>query len=111
MNQRRFWVYILANERRTVLYTGITNSLELRVGQHRNGFGSQFAHRYNATRLVYAAEFIDVREAIAFEKQLKATSRRRKVRLIEEANPEWLDFLAEEREPRAGSGAEPKSGR
>jgi putative endonuclease len=100
MTQRHFWVYILANERRTVLYTGITNSLERRVFQHRNGFGSRFAHQYNAKRLVYAEEFTDVREAIAREKQLKATSRRRKVRLIQEANPEWQDFLAEEKEPR-----------
>jgi putative endonuclease len=99
MSQRNYWVYILANERRTVLYTGITNSLQARVWQHRNGFGSRFAHQYNATRLVHAEEFSDVREAIAREKQLKATSRRRKERLIEATNPEWCDYMAEERLP------------
>ncbi|MEA2722454.1 MAG: catalytic domain [Gemmatimonadales bacterium] len=36
---RQYYVYIMTNPRRTVLYTGITNNLLKRVWQHRNGEG------------------------------------------------------------------------
>lgn len=33
-----FYVYILTNKNRTVLYTGVTNNLKLRLHQHENKF-------------------------------------------------------------------------
>ena len=46
-----YWVYILTNiPRRTVLYIGVTNSLEVRLAQHRRGEVRGFAWRTTLSR-------------------------------------------------------------
>jgi putative endonuclease len=52
----RYFVYILTNDRQTVLYTGVTDDLARRIAEHRAGFSSftsSFTSRYNAYKLVY----------------------------------------------------------
>jgi putative endonuclease len=87
----RYFVYILTNDRNTVLYTGVTNSLARRIGEHRAGLSS-FTRRYNVHKLVYFEEFQDINDAIAREKQIKGGSRRKKVALIYSMNPDWRDL-------------------
>jgi putative endonuclease len=94
MARRTYWVYILASQREGTLYTGVTNSLERRIWQHRQGTVGGFTAKYGIGRLVYFEPFSDVNNAIAREKQLKAGSRKKKVALIEKENPEWLDLAA-----------------
>lgn len=89
----RFFVYILTNERHTVLYTGVTNDLLRRVGEHRARIIPGFTSRYNAEMLVYFEETSDVSAAIAREKQIKGGSRRRKVALVDSINPDWRDLF------------------
>jgi putative endonuclease len=89
---RQFYVYIMTNTRRTVLYTGMTNDLVRRVWQHRNGEGGKFTTKYHCFELVLYEIFEDPCNAIAREKQIKAGSRESKVKLIESANPEWRDL-------------------
>jgi putative endonuclease len=76
----------------------VTNDLETRVRQHRNGKADSFTARYRIHRLVYFEEFGDIREAIKREKQIKHWVRAQRVALIEAANPTWRD-LAGERMP------------
>ncbi len=90
---RRYHVYIMASQSRTI-YVGVTNDLARRMFEHRAKMAPGFTSKYNVTRLVYAEEFDDVRDAIAREKQLKGWRRERKTALIESVNPEW-DDLAE----------------
>ncbi|MFL5759877.1 MAG: GIY-YIG nuclease family protein [Thermomicrobiales bacterium] len=90
-NERDFYVYIMASKSR-VLYIGVTNNLEVRVWQHWLPQETSFTSRYNVHRLVYCESFPDPREAIAREKELKGWVRRRKVALIEAANPGWQDL-------------------
>jgi putative endonuclease len=90
--ERQYFVYILSNQRRTVLYTGITNNLLRRVWEHHHGYGSKFARKYHCFRLVCYEIFRDPSNAIRREKQIKAGSRERKIRLIERMNPEWRDL-------------------
>jgi putative endonuclease len=90
-----YCIYITANERRTVLYTGVTSALKQRVWQHKQKLGQGFTSMTNATRLVYYETCSDVLGAIAREKQIKAGSRRRKIELIEGMNPEWRDLYEE----------------
>jgi predicted GIY-YIG superfamily endonuclease len=53
-----YWLYILTNlPRRTVLYIGVTNSLEVRLHQHRAGEVRGFAWRNNTFALVYYEHF------------------------------------------------------
>jgi len=84
-------LYIATNLSRT-LYIGVTNDLERRVWEHKQKVGSGFAARYNVTQLAYYEEFVDIRDAIAREKQLKRWRREKKVWLIERENPEWRDL-------------------
>ena len=88
----QYWVYIITNIGNTVLYTGITNDLRRRILEHRNKTGSDFANRYNVTKLVYYESFDNVWDAIAAEKKIKAGSRGKKIQLIEIVNPKWKDL-------------------
>ena len=87
-----YYVYILSNKYRNVLYTGVTNDLIRRVYEHRNHLiKDSFTARYNVTRLVYFETTEDVRSAIEREKQIKSWPRARKDALVETQNPTWED--------------------
>lgn len=86
------WVYILASKKNDTLYVGVTNSLSRRVFDHREGQGSEFAHRYGALRLVHAEQFDRPDDAIAHEKRIKHLRRSWKIELIERSNPDWNDI-------------------
>jgi putative endonuclease len=88
---RQHYVYIMANPRRTVLYTGVTNDLVKRVWQHRNDHRG-FTGRYHCTQLVFYEIYRDPYNAITREKQIKAGPRHRKEELIGGMNPEWRDL-------------------
>ena len=89
-SERTYFVYIMTNRSRT-LYTGITNHMQRRVQQHKDGLG-EFTSRYKLDRLVYFERFNDVRNAIAREKQIKGWTRARKIALIVSVNPTWRDL-------------------
>ena len=88
---KSYYVYIMTNPSKT-LYTGVTNSLERRVQEHKLGEGSQFAAKYKVDRLAYFERFDDIRRAIAREKQIKGLLRIKKVALIVSVNPAWKDL-------------------
>jgi putative endonuclease len=92
MRNHDYWVYILTNRHCTTLYIGITNNITRRLYQHRYGELDGFAKRYHLTRLVWLEHFRDVNDAIACEKKLKDWRSSRKIALIEEMNPRWLDL-------------------
>ncbi len=87
-----FYIYILTNKNRTVLYTGVTNNLKLRLQQHEEKLNpNNFTARYNTHFLIYYEKFTWIQLAIAREKQIKNLSRERKLNLIKEINPD-LEF-------------------
>lgn len=88
---KEYYVYIMSNKRST-LYTGVTNDLEQRVYQHQNKQIEGFTKRYNITQLVYFESSNDVTAAIAREKQIKGLLRSKKIELIKRMNPEWKDL-------------------
>lgn len=88
---RRYYVYIMTNKTMT-LYTGMTNSLERRVSEHKSHFIPGFTCRYKISKLVYCEEFNDVRNAIAREKQIKGWTRQKKINLVISTNPGWKDI-------------------
>ncbi len=89
-----YWVYIMASDHRT-LYTGVTNDLERRLFEHREGLTKGFTKKYNVHRLVYFEEADHPMTAIVREKQIKGWDRAKRVALIEERNPEWKDLSDE----------------
>ncbi len=94
MSTGRYYVYILTNAIRTVLYVGVTNDLLRRVWQHRNKALPGFTSRYKVNRLIHFEAFHDIRDAIGREKQIKGWSRAKKVGLIVQQNPQWNDLSA-----------------
>ena len=85
-------VYITTTKNNTVLYTGVTSYLTKRIYQHKTKFYKGFTSRYNCDKLVFYQEFNTITEAIAYEKKIKAGSRAKKEKLINEMNPEWKDL-------------------
>jgi putative endonuclease len=86
------YVYIMANRRDGIVYTGVTTDLPRRCFEHREGLLEGFTRRYGLKRLVYYEIFDDVRTAIQKEKNMKHWPRAWKVRLIHGFNPEWSDL-------------------
>jgi putative endonuclease len=85
-------IYILASQRNGTLYVGVTSNLVKRVWEHKNDQMDGFSHRYGVHMLVYY-EILDTMDAaITREKQIKAGSRAKKLRLIESMNPDWNDL-------------------
>jgi putative endonuclease len=89
---KAFYVYMMTNRGRVVLYTGITNSLMRRVSQHDNGEIEGFTKTYKVNRLVYYERFNDPRDAIAREKEIKGWRREKKNELVGTMNPKWADL-------------------
>ena len=78
--------------RSKTLYVGVTNNLEKRVWQHKNGVFEGFTSKYKLDRLVCYEEYSDIRNAITREKQIKGWLRIKKLQLIVSMNPEWRDL-------------------
>lgn len=92
MEERVYFAYMLASRSRT-LYIGVTGNLRLRVYQHKRKLHPDgFAASYNCDRLVWFERFFDPDYAIVREKQLKGWRRSKKVALIEQDNPTWVDL-------------------
>jgi putative endonuclease len=89
------YVYILTNKTGSVLYTGVTSDLKARVWQHKRQLIDGFTKRYKVTRLVYYEISDEAMAAFEREKSIKGGSRRRKLDLINSANPTWRDLYAE----------------
>jgi putative endonuclease len=88
--QRLYFIYILTNASKTVLYTGVTNNLPQRLTEHYLGSGKKaFTHKYKCYYLVYfeSTKYIDI--AIKREKEIKGWIRKKKEELIATMNPEW----------------------
>ncbi len=85
-----YWVYILANKVRNLLYIGVTNDLKRRTWEHENELLDGYTARYRIHDLVYYERFDSIKTAIAREKQLKGWSQAKKTALIEQFNPRWI---------------------
>ncbi len=94
MPQPHYYGYLLCNELRTVLYTGVTNDLEQRIMEHytHQGQHTAFTAKYRVYYLLYYEAYHYINDAIAREKEIKGWRREKKLALIATTNPE-LDFL------------------
>jgi len=88
---KEYFVYIMANRSKTI-YTGVTNDLERRVSEHKQGQIKGFTSRYNIKKLVYFESGFDIYAALSREKEIKGWLRKKKTALIESINPQWKDL-------------------
>jgi putative endonuclease len=91
----RFFVYILANRPRGVLYIGVTNDLVQRLAEHKGKLIPGFTRTYGVTMLVYYEEYSSILEARAREATLKRWRRAWKMKLVDEFNSDWRDLSEE----------------
>jgi len=89
---KQFYVYLLTNWNNKILYTGVTNSLERRIHEHKNKLIDGFTKKYNLNKLVYFETTPNIEAAILREKEIKGWRREKKNILINSQNPEWLDL-------------------
>ena len=92
---RTFYVYMMTNRSRVGLYTGVTNSLEVRFWFHARALRKSFTRRYKVDRLVYYEEYDNPSDAIAREKEIKKWRREKKNALVRTLNPTWDDLRSQ----------------
>jgi putative endonuclease len=90
-----FFVYILTNRPRGVLYVGVTGDLARRITVHKDKLAPGFSERYGLAHLVHYEEYPSIVSARAREQSLKRWRRAWKIALVEEANPDWRDLSNE----------------
>jgi putative endonuclease len=97
MKQHNYFVYIVTNHTKSVLYTGVTNDIARRLYEHFENRGDikTFAGRFHCYNLIYYERFQFIEHAIAREKEIKGWVRKKKVNLISTENPGW-NFLNDE---------------
>src|SRR3989339_887269 len=94
--KKTYYVYIISNVYDSVLYIGVTNNLERRMWEHKNGFiKNSFSEKYCLKKLLYYEDYNDINQAIQREKYLKNWRRAWKFGLIKKLNPEFKDLSAE----------------
>jgi proteasome lid subunit RPN8/RPN11/predicted GIY-YIG superfamily endonuclease len=99
-----FWAYML-HCRGGVFYTGHTDDLEHRVGDHKSGLIKGFTSDLLPVELVWSQEFVTRYEALTAERQIKGWSRKKKLALIRG------DWDAISRLAKGKSGPSTSSGR
>ena len=91
---KSWFVYILTNYSNSVLYTGITNNLNRRISEHKEGLiKDSFTSRYKLYKLLWFEEFPSPNEAIQVEKRVKDFRRDKKINLIKLKNPNFQDLF------------------
>ena len=93
LTAKDYWVYIMANEARGVLYTGMTSDLVGRMIEHRERLLDGFTKRYKVVRLVYFERHDAAAFAARREQAIKRWRRDWKIELIEKGNPTWRDLF------------------
>ena len=96
-NQHQYYIYIVTNPERTVLYTGVTNNLSQRLVEHwtNRGQPKTFAGKYYCYNLIYYEEFSYIYNAIAREKEIKGWRKQKKFDLIKAKNPDFFFLNAQ----------------
>src|SRR5439155_25241057 len=89
------FVYILASEAWGTLYVGVTNDIERRVFEHKQGIVEGFTQNYGVKMLVYYEEHASITEAIHRDKRLKKWPRAWKVNLSRTDNPDWQELASD----------------
>ena len=84
---------MMQSENGRALYTGVTNDLDRRVREHKDGSGSVFTAKYKCHKLVYYEDFGLIDQAIEREKKIKKLSRANKEKLIDKMNPNRIDLF------------------
>ena len=65
-----FYIYILINYSKAVLYVGFTNNIIRRTIEHKNDLGCKFTRKYKLKNLVYFEQCEDAYRMMEREKEI-----------------------------------------
>ncbi len=88
-----YYVYILetiAKNNKKRFYTGYTNNLQRRLEEHKKGTGAKVCRGKKSIKLKYFETFIERRNAMKRELEIKTFSRKEKIQLVGTFNEEEL---------------------
>ena len=92
LKPKYYFVYIITNVYKTVLYVGVTNNLKRRMKEHSSGRQGGFTAKYRCKYLIYYEKYTDIYQAISREKEIKKWRKAKKKVLIIRHNPEMMFF-------------------
>ena len=94
LKMKFYYVYIVECSD-GLFYTGITNNVPRRIIEHNSGINKKcFTYKRRPVELQFQQEFLDVNQAIYFEKKIKKWSAEKKRALIR-GDFDLLPILAE----------------
>lgn len=76
-----WYVYILLCKDRS-LYTGVTNNLQKRLAEHKNGQGGHYTRARKIVKMIYSEQLSSKSEALKKEIEIKSWDRGRKIRWL-----------------------------
>ena len=94
MDIQNYYVYIVTNWEKNVLYIGVTIDMSRRLNEHYSGSIQGFTRHYSCKYLIYYEQHQYIINAINREKEIKGWRREKKKKLINNFNPDWV-FLNE----------------
>ncbi len=77
----QYYVYIITNRKEGVLYIGVTNDLERRMSEHKQGLSKGFSKRYNLDKLIYFGTYQYINDAIKKRKKHEEMEKRMEDRI------------------------------
>ena len=86
-----YYIYILENNEKTLLFIGCTTDLKQVLKERRNGN----VHLVECSNLVYYELSDSEKHATEREKAIKAMTRKERASLIKAFNPEEIDLSSE----------------
>ena len=93
------WKLYLLECDENFFYTGISENVNFRLGEHIQKRGSKFTKHYSSKRIVHSEEFETKTLALKREKQIKGWSRAKKRALIA-GNFILLKHLSKSKQPK-----------
>ncbi len=78
---KKWFVYIIQCDDGS-FYTGITENIERRFQEHKEGKGGRYTFLHKPLKILFSENFNSLETALRRESQLKGWSRIKKIRLI-----------------------------
>ncbi|HEY2800110.1 MAG TPA: GIY-YIG nuclease family protein [Chthoniobacterales bacterium] len=88
---KSYFVYMMTNRTKVVLYTGVTNNLTRCVWEHQMGKLRALRRRTNFTFSSTNETFHDIRDACPRNRDLRPGAAQEN-ELVERKNPKWADL-------------------
>lgn len=76
-----WYVYVLLCQDQS-LYTGITNNIDKRFTEHKNGKGGRYTRSHKPIKIIHKEKFLTKSDALKREMEIKKWSREKKLELV-----------------------------